>query len=97
MPPILLGLMEKRAGGPSKAQALVHDTGLATDRPPRNMVPIAPCLFTTSANIQAPADFGLQMKCEVPQGLKPNSPPARNGTASEAAEKFAYFHGSFSP
>ena len=48
MPPILLGLAEKRAGGLSKAQALVCNTGLAPDRPPRNMVPIATMFLTTN-------------------------------------------------
>jgi hypothetical protein len=33
----------------------------------------------------ATEDFGVETKCEFPQGLKPNSSRTRNGTAEEAA------------
>src|SRR5664280_397126 len=75
----------RRGRGANLKPRLSQAASLATERPPRNMRlslhPSLPRESTYKSTYKPLRNFGVETKCEFPQGLKPNSPRARNGTA----------------
>src|SRR5664279_4980811 len=75
----------RRGRGANLKPRLSQAASLATERPPRNMRlslhPSLPRESTYKSTYKPLRDLGVETKCELPQGLKPNSPRPPNGTA----------------
>src|SRR5664279_2344806 len=84
----------RRGRGANLKPRLSQAASLATERPPRNMRlslhPSLPRKSTYKSTYKPLRDFGVEAKCEFPQGLKPNS--LRSCGAAEAVFFLLYLY-----